>query len=258
MKSINSKPSFIDAHCHLDLYNEKEIQILQVVKNALSSGVEIIVANGVNPVSNRRVISLADIYPNVYPSLGLYPIDALKLTDKEIDSEIDFIEENREKILAIGEVGMDFKEDTLNIKKQMEIFSKIISLSLRINKPLIVHSRKAEKEVIQLLENFKARKVIMHCFSGKFSLVKKIIDNNWILTIPTSVKSSEHFQKVIQEAPIENLLCETDSPYLHPDKKWPNEPALVVESYKKIAQIKNLPLDVVKEKIFQNYLRIIS
>src|SRR5205823_168014 len=125
------------------------------------------------------------------------------------------------------------KEDNEKHDKQIEIFEKIIKLAIETDKPLIIHSRKAEKEIIDLLEKNKVKKAVMHCFSGNFSLVKRIVDNNWNITIPTSVKKSEHFQKIIKDVDISLLLCETDSPYLHPDKEWPNEPANVIESYRK-------------------------
>lgn len=256
MANLKSEPCFIDVHCHLDLYNEKDIKIKDAVENAKKAGVLIINAQGVNPASNRNALSLAKEYPEIKASLGLYPIDSLNLTEEAIGSELEFIEINKNKIIALGEVGLDFKEDLENHEKQLALFGKIVNLAIKINKPLIIHSRKAEKETIELLEKLKAKKVVMHCFSGKFPLVKKILDNNWMLTVPTSVISSEHFQKIAKEAPLENLFCETDSPYLHPFKQWPNEPALVVESYRKLAQMKNVPLEDVKKKIFENYLRV--
>ena len=93
----------------------------------------------------------------------------------------------------------------------------------------------------------------MHCFCGKLSLVKRIIENKWYLSIPASVKNTEHFQSVIKITPLNQLFCETDSPYLHPDKKFPNEPAFVIESYQKIAEIKNLTLLEVEEQLEKNY-----
>lgn len=235
--------NFVDAHCHLDLCQQKEIPA--IIERAKKANVQII-TNGVNPESNRKVLELAEKYSEVKSALGLYPIDALKLSDKEITQELNFIRSNKDKIVAIGEVGMDFKESD-EIERQQQTFQKIIELAKEIDKPLIIHSRKAEKEVIEILEKNKAEKVIMHCFSGKFSLVEKIVKNNWKLTIPTNVKHSEHFQNIIKKIPIGNLLCETDSPFLHPDKLRDNEPANVVESYKKIAEIKNIPLNEVQK-----------
>lgn len=247
---MKSKECFIDVHCHLDMI---EIPIEKIIENADNADVKLIVTQGVNPESNRKVLELCEKYNSIKAALGIYPIDVLSFSDKEIDSEIDFIRKNKDKIVAIGEVGLDFKEDLENHDKQKMIFEKFIKLSIELNIPIIVHSRKAELECIEILEKNNAKKVIMHCFSGKLSFVNRIVKNGWILTIPTSVKNSEHFQKIIEMVNIKHLLCETDSPYLHPDKKWPNEPANVIASYEKIAEIKSLKFDYVKKKIWENY-----
>jgi TatD DNase family protein len=244
---------FIDVHCHLDFYDDEKIEA--IVKGARKANVGVIVNNGVNRKANRKVLELAEKYPEIKAALGLYPIDALKMSDLEIEEEIKFIRMNKKKIVALGEVGMDFKENN-ETEKQRKIFQKIINLALEIDKPLIVHSRKAEKEVIEMLEKNNVKKVVMHCFSGNFKLVERIIANGWMLTIPTSVKNSEHFQRVIGITPIEQLLCETDSPFLHPNKEQNNVPANVVESYKKIAEIKNLDIEKVEKEIEKNFERI--
>ena len=247
------KPVFIDVHCHLDMC---EGRIEDIIERAKVAGVGVMVTQGVKPESNRKSLEFSSRFDIVKSALGMYPIDALKMSDSEVDSEIKFIRENKDKIVAIGEVGMDFKEDEKEHSRQVEIFKKVIKLALELDKPLIVHSRKAERECIEVLEEMKAKKVVMHCFNGKFSLVKRIIDNGWFLTIPTNVKSSEHFQKVALNAPISQLLCETDSPYLHPDKKWPNEPANVVESYRKIVDVRGMSLEEVKNIVSSNYWKL--
>jgi len=248
------KECFIDVHCHLDMI---ELDIMNVIENAMMKDVKIIVTQGVNPNSNRIVLSLAEKNNIVRAALGIYPLEALALSVEEIDDEIEFIRKNKDKLSAIGEVGMDFKESN-DKERQKKIFNKFVKLSIELEKPIIVHSRKAELECIEILEKNNAKKVVMHCFSGKFSLVKRIIDNGWFFSIPGSVKNSEHFQKIIKETPIEQLLCETDSPYLHPDKEWPNEPANVVVSYEKIGEIKGLKLDEVKKKVFDNYFKLFN
>lgn len=244
---------FIDTHCHLDFYKDKEIEA--IIRRAKKAKVEIIVCNGVKPESNRKMLELAGKYPEVRAALGLYPTDALKMSAKEIDEELGFIKENSDEIIAIGEVGMDFKG--LDKKAvQEKNFQKIIDLAIELDKPLIVHSRKAETEVIEMLEKNKMKRVAMHCFSGNFKLVQRIVENEWKMTIPTNVKNSEHFQKVIERVPIENLLCETDSPFLHPDKKENNEPANVLASYEKIVEIKKLSLGEVEKRIEGNFREI--
>ena len=240
---------FIDAHSHIDLLDDYKTAI----KNADKENVKIVTC-GIDIPSNRKTLEIKKENPEVQICLGIYPTDALKLSEKEIVEEIEFIKKNKDKIVAIGEVGLDLKENPEEIlEKQKKNLSKFVNLAKELNKPIIIHSRKAEEECIEFLEKLDYNKIIMHCFSGNFKLVKRIIENNWMLTIPTSVKNSEQFQKVIEMTPIENLLCETDSPFLHPDKKFPNEPKNVIESYKKISEIKNLPLEKVEKILEKNY-----
>ncbi len=245
----------IDVHAHLYMCKNKE----ETIEKAEEKSVLILNA-GVDKDSNRKVLETSEKYKNVMACLGLYPIDLLKMSEGEIDSELKFIEDNNDKIIGLGEVGLDLhktknKED---FEKQKKVLKKFIELSKKLSKPLIVHSRKAEKETIELLEENKCKKVVMHCFTGKKKYLKKIIENNWMLTIPSNVKNSEQFQENVKEIPIENLLCETDSPFLHPDKEKNNTPVNVIESYKKIAEIKKLSLEEVKEKISENFEKMFN
>ncbi len=243
---------FIDVHSHLDICEEVSTKI----QNAKKENVKIVTC-GINPESNRKTLEIKKEFPKVEICLGIYPTDTLKISDKEIDSEIKFIKSNKDKIVGIGEVGLDLKEnEEKTLQKQKDNLSKFVKLAKKLNKPITIHSRKAEEECVNLLESFGYNKIIMHCFSGKIKLVEKILENNWMLSIPTSVKHSEQFQKVIELAPIENLLCETDSPFLHPDKKFPNEPKNVIESYKKIAEIKKISLKEVEKKLEENYRKL--
>lgn len=249
---------FIDAHCHLEALEKECLKAEKAVENASKNNVKLIVANGVDRKTNEQVLEFSEKFENVKASLGLYPEDAMKLSEKEIEEELNFIKNNKGKIIAIGEVGMDFKftKDKKIIERQKDIFRKIIKLGKEIDKPVIIHSRKAERECIDILKEEKTEKVLMHCFSGKLKLVDEIVKNGWSLSIPTCVKNSEQFQKIIEKVPIENLLCETDSPYLHPDKEFPNEPANVVESYKKISEIKNLSLKEVEKIVETNFRKL--
>ena len=242
---------YIDAHCHLDMCEDVEA----IIGRAKEKNVDVIVCNGVNPGSNRQVLVFSSKFKNVKASLGLYPLDALKMSDGEINDELAFIKRNQDKIVAIGEVGIDLKENE-QLERQKWIFYKILFTAKELDKPVIVHSRKAEKEVIDILNEEGMKKVVMHCFSGNFKLIRECIAKGWYFTIPTSVKHSEHFQLLIKEAPLNQLLCETDSPYLHPDKLRNNEPANVIESYKMIAEIKGISMNEVVKSIESNYKRL--
>ena len=113
--------------------------------------------NGLTKNTNRKTLELSKKYPQIKSALGLYPIDALKLTEEEIRKEIKFINENKNKIIAIGEIGIDLKWSN-DLKNQKIIFEKFLKLSKKINKPIIVHSRKAEKKVIEILKNNEIKK----------------------------------------------------------------------------------------------------
>jgi TatD DNase family protein len=251
----------IDVHCHLDetFYREN---LDEVIQRARENNVKMVPA-GINPGTNRYVLKLRERYPDIiFPSLGLYPPDALSREigsdqDYDIDTEIDFIRQNKDKISAVGEVGMDFKDGT-DHKKQEETFRKIIRLAMDIDKPLVIHSRKAESKVIEILAEYRYKKIVMHCFGGNHNLVKKIREHQWLFSIPTSIVRDQHFQKIVKETPMHLLLTETDSPFLSPFKEQRNEPSFVIETIKKISELKSLPNEDVANIIYRNAHRWFS
>jgi TatD DNase family protein len=250
---------FLDIHNHIDhpMFHD---DIDQVIDRATQAGLKVIMPAGINPQTNRAVLELAKKHDIIKPALGIYPPDSLAEEVKEdkypdisefnIDKEIEFI--TQQKPIALGEVGLDYK----NVKDkdmQKSLFQRFIELSEKTKTPMIIHSRKAELDIIEMLESSNAKQVMLHCFCGKFSLVKRARDNGWTFSIPTSVVRSEHFQKMVEIINISQLLTETDSPYLSPFPGKRNEPAFVVEATKKIAELKNLTLEDTASNIFMNY-----
>ena len=284
----------IDIHSHLDHYYFKD-DLDNVIENARKAGVKVILTAGINPETNRKALEIARKHDIVKACLGIYPIqyednnnkknnkkfiqkNNIKNNDSNtknndnkinniknnnsknklnIDEELKFIEKNKKNIAAIGEVGLDYKE-TKNINEQKRIFEKIIQLTEKINKPIIIHSRNAENDCIEMLRSSKLKKAIMHCFGGKKSLVKKIIDNGWFLTAPTCITRATQFQENVKLCPITQLFCETDAPYLSPFKSKTgefqrNEPAFIIEAYKKVAEIKGMELKEVINNVWMNW-----
>jgi len=257
----------VDVHAHLDhkLFNGK---LDEVISNAKKNNVKAVITNGVNPETNRIALKLAEKYDIVKAALGIYPIDALNIETRkghyplkkenkvDVNKEIEFIKKNKDKIIAIGEVGLDYYWDKKHKKEQKQVFEKFIQLTEKIKKPIIVHSRKAEADAIELLSTTKLKKIIMHCFSGNFKLVKEIQDNNWYFSIPCKINKMQHFQKLVKETNISKLLTETDAPYLSPFKGKINEPSYVIETIKKIAELKGMDKEEVANNIFMNYQKI--
>ncbi len=247
--------SLIDIHCHLD-FDQFRKDLDEVIERARKAGVRIIVQNGVNPESNRKSIEIAGRYSDIVkPALGIYPIDALKLPDDKFDAELKFIEKNKDRIVALGEVGIDhhWSKDKEQWRKQEENFNKIIELAEKIRKPLIVHSREAEKEAFEMLQSSDAKKVILHCFNGDFDTIKKAEDAGYYFTIPCIILKSKHFRKMAARISLDRLFTETDAPYMGPFPGKRNEPAYIRETVNKIAELRKIKIGEVEDRIMGNY-----
>lgn len=250
---------FVDVHAHLD-YPDFDNCLADVIKRAEQADVKYIVSAGVNPESNRKTLEIAKRFNTVKPALGIYPPDALA---KEInapnpvnlDSELEFIEKNKNKIIAISEIGLDYHNGK-DKELQKEFFSKQLELAKSLNKPVVVHSCKAEEDVLNILEACGYQKVVLHCFCGKKSLLKRAIELDYHFSIPTHVVRAENIQMIVKEVNINKLLTETDSPFLSPFKDKKNEPAFVIESVKKIAEIKGFELKETADSLFLNFERL--
>jgi len=247
-----------DIHAHLDIFDETEQKA--VVERAAAAGVKIIVNNGIDPASNRKSLELQQQFKTVRAALGLYPTEAAKLTAAEIDRELDFIRSCKEKIVAIGEIGLDFKEakNELERQKQQKLFEKQIELAKSIGRPVIVHSREAEKDVIEILVRSGCKHVVLHAFHGSSSLVKKAADSGFYFSIPTNIGRSGQFQGLVKAVPASRLLTETDAPFLAADRNGKSEPAHVAATIQAIAKIKGLAPEDTANLLFGNYQRLFA
>ena len=254
----------VDVHAHLD-DPQFEQDLPQVIERAVQAGVHAVITNGVNPETNRTVLQLAKQYSIVKAALGIYPIDALAKEVQlgehhltmpkafDVDEELAFIQKQKSSIIAIGEIGLDNHWVKGKLAPQLEVFQKLLSLAKKMRKPVLVHSRDAELETIEAIESSGVKLVDMHCFGGNKKLVKRIEDNGWWLSIPPNVVRSSHFQSIVHAVDINQLLTETDSPYLAPDKNQRNEPAFVALTVQKIAELKKMDRIEVEQVIFKNY-----
>jgi len=267
----------IDIHAHLE-HQKFEKDLDKVIENAKKENLKLIINSGVNPETNRKALEISEKYPLVKVSFGLYPIDALMkeieegkkqgnsflrdIEEFDVDEELKWIEKNRDKCIAIGEIGLDYNWKEFQEEKERElqkaVFRKVLALAKKINKPVIIHSRKAEEDAINILEELKNPKVIMHCFSGRKSLIKRCIENKWYFSIPPVIKRLLHFQTLVEMVPIEQLLTETDSPYLSHIAGERNEPKNVKFTIEEIARIKSLDKEKVADKIFENTEKVFN
>ena len=261
----------IDVHAHMDMegyeaYGGPDKVIEECVKN----DVKVIVCNGVDPKSNRKILEICSRHSICKAAMGIYPTHILEYVkagnSRIIDDELKFIEENikKKKVIAIGEVGLEYKEvkditeEQKNIQK--DYLRKFLDLAKKYDIPIILHSRGAELELIEFLEQegMKDRKVIMHCFSGRKHHIKRIMDNKWYFSIPCIISKTEHFQYIAKDVPLTQLLTETDAPYLSPYINKTNRPDNALITIKKIAEIKKMEPIEVANIVYNNYQRIFT
>ncbi|MBI2141505.1 TatD family hydrolase [Candidatus Woesearchaeota archaeon] len=247
-----------DVHAHLDIFGEEERTA--VVKRAAAAGVKAIITSGIDPDSNRKSLELQQQFKIVKAALGLYPTEALKLSAAAVEKELDFIRSNNGKIVAIGEIGLDYQEAKSEKERQLQqrLFEQQLKLARAIGKPVIVHSRNAEKAVVDTLIRCGCKKAVLHAFHGSLKLVKEAAAAGFYVTIPTNIQRSSHFQAIAKTLPLSRLLTETDAPFLASEKGGKSEPAHVAATVARIAEIKGMVAEEVANIIYSNYQHLFS
>jgi TatD DNase family protein len=247
----------IDSHAHLlpDFVNN----INKLVENARTAGLTAVINSAIEPKHYKFAVDLEKKYYGfIYTTLGFSPSWIKKL---DFEKSYNYIRENHNNFTAIGEVGLDFHwiRDDYWRRKQEEIFIKFIQLANEIEKPLVIHSRKAESACLDLLEDKAKVPVLLHCFAGNIEEVRRIIDSNWIISIPTAVVNRKKHRKLARIVPLENIVVETDTPFLSPIKGQKNEPANVKYAIKEVAFLKEITYSEVNRittKNAQEFYRI--
>jgi len=254
----------VDDHCHLTHEAYKDID--DVLERAKKAGVKAIVCSGINVPTNREVLELAKKYDIVKASLGIYPIDALGLGTDEggltvqkgainVDEELEFIKSQKDNIVSVGECGLDYHWIKDKQKEMKENFEKVIKLCEDIKKPLVVHSRNAEQDCIDMLESSNA-KVVLHSFGGRKSLVKKAADLGYNFSIPSIIERLDHFKMIAEIVNINQILSETDGPWLSPEVGRSSSPEDVLYVVKNVAKVKGFTEEEVANNIWLNYQRV--
>ncbi|MFH1424072.1 MAG: TatD family hydrolase [archaeon] len=240
---------FVDVHAHLNI-PELDQDRERMLKNAKKAGVIAVIDAGETDKENRKILRLSKEFPLIRPALGHHPCS---LDMGEAEKTADFIRQHKERIVAVGEIGLDYWKvnGTLDKESQNEIFGLFIDLAQELDLPVVVHSRSAGKYAIEILKQKNAEKVCMHSFDGDFKVALEGVALGYYFSIPPSIVRNDQLQK-LAEIPLENLLLETDSPYLGPSKEEKNEPANVRIAAEEIARINELTLEEVADATTNN------
>jgi TatD DNase family protein len=244
----------VDAHAHLcDPVFDSDLE--NVLDKAYSAGISRVVAVGENLADAEKNIRLALRHPMILPAAGLYPTHL----DPELATQMrEFIRTHKEKLVCIGEVGLDYwmVKDESGREMQREIFRSFISLSKELSLPLNVHSRSAGKRAVAILLESNDVRVQLHAFDGKLSAAMPAVEAGFFFSIPPSIVRSEQKQKLAKNLPLSCLLIETDSPVLGPVPQERNEPANAQIAIKAIAELKGITESEVAETIAGNTRRL--
>jgi len=248
----------VDVHCHLD-DSQFKTDLPQVIERAQVAGVVAIISAAITGDDFPILLEISKKYPVVKLAFGLYPDIIRDLPEERIIPFLAQIETHKNEIVAIGEIGLDYKNtpEGSDRQKQQKYFIEQLRLAKRLKKPVVIHTRGAEEDTLRILADESQEDVVLHCFCGTLEQVMFAQEHGWFLSIPVRAKTNKYFQSVIREMPLNKLLTETDAPLLH-YKKERNEPGNVAITIELIAQIKGLNSEEVANNILSNYIKLFS
>ncbi len=256
---------FVDSHCHIDgeAFDADRDEIVQCAKDA---GVAAMLTIGTgNPYNGEieRAVKVAEQYENVFAAVGVHPHDAKEYDEKAENHLIDLVKSSS-KVIAWGEIGLDFYYDHSPRDVQFDVFRRQIRIARKLDLPIIIHSRDADDETVEILTEECAvpdfRGGIMHCFGGSAAMAEKLMNIGFLISFAGNVtfKKAENLREAARIVPLDKLLIETDCPFLSPVpfRGKRNEPVFVVETAKFLADFYGVDLEVLAKATTENFLRL--
>lgn len=252
---------FIDSHAHLDderFDEDRDELIMSLNKN----NIELVLNPGADLNTSKNSVLLSEKYDCIYAAVGCHPHDSKDMTEDTIDI-FKKLAKNK-KVLAIGEIGLDYFYDNSDRETQKKWFREQIKLARELDMPYIVHDRDAHEDIMKIMreEHYDGSRGILHCFSGSVEMAREFIKMGFLISLggPVTFKKSKTPKLVASEIPLEYILIETDSPYLTPEpfRGKRNESAYVKYVAEEIARIKNISVEEVAEQTNRNFKRLFN
>lgn len=239
---------FIDTHCHLD-FPEFDVDRDEVIKRAREKGVTHIINIGSSLRGSVASFELAKKYEFIYAAIGVHPHEADNF-NQEIFKEIEQLARS-EKVVAIGEIGLDYYKNFSKAENQRPLFESLAGLAQDLNLPLVIHSREASVDTLKILKDAKVKKAVVHCFSGDEVFLKNCLDLGFYISFTCNItyKKAENLRALVKLAPLERIFLETDAPYLSPEgsRGRRNEPINVKYVAEEIARVKEISIEEVAQ-----------
>ncbi len=254
----NKEPALIDTHTHL-YFEQYDSDREKVIARAIGSEVLAMVTIGIDSASSQASIDIAERHGNVFASVGYHPHDAAKMTDQDFEELTEML--NHPKVVAIGEVGLDYHYDYSPRDVQRKVFRRFLDLSLETGKPLIIHTREANEDILDIIRNRSRTgwRGVFHCFAGDEKMAGEVIDMGFHLSFTGNVtfKKSRSLPVAVS-VPVEKLMVETDCPFMAPvpHRGKRNEPAFVHYVAQYIAEQKNMAFQEFAVQTTQNAIAL--
>ena len=249
----------VDTHVHLNSH-KFDNNLKEVIQRALNNDVKTMIVVGFDKETNAKAISLAEEYPFIYATVGFHPTDAKDIRSSDFDLLTHQLK--HKKVVGVGECGLDFYWDKDHIDKQIEVFKRQIELSLKYNKPLVIHMRDASDATYNVLSEYQNLKGVMHCYSGSLEMANHFLDLGLHISLggPVTFKNGRKPKEVAKMVPLDKILVETDSPYLspHPFRGKINEPFRVKLVAEEIARVKEMTYKALAEQTTKNAYKLFN
>jgi TatD DNase family protein len=243
----------IDSHAHLEM-KEFDHDREKVVERALQAGVGFIVTVGTNLALSRKAVELAERHENIYATIGIHPHDVVNTDNKTFDALRELA--HRKKVVAYGEIGLDFFRNISPQEKQIDLFGRQLELAKELQLPVIIHDRDAHEQALRMVKASGIRRGVFHCFSGDYNMARQCIDWGFYISVPGVVTfdKAKTIQDVARCVPLSSLLLETDAPYLAPipHRGKRNEPSFIIQTAKKVAELKGVSWEDVADATTKN------
>ncbi|GAB5046434.1 TatD family hydrolase [Thermodesulfovibrio sp. TK110] len=232
----------IDSHCHLEMFKE---EIPEIIQRAYDAGVNRIITVASDVESLDETVKIAEQYPMVYAAVGIHPHEAKELDDKILKNIFEL--SRHPKVIAIGEIGLDYHYEHSSKQTQKSAFLSQLELAKDVGLPVIIHSREAFDDTVKILKEAGISKAVMHCFSGSISQAKRAIEMGFFISISGVVtfKNAKKIKEIAQFVPDDYLMIETDAPYLAPEpmRGKRNEPAFLIYTAKALAELRGVSIE---------------
>lgn len=247
----------IDTHAHLDMLKREEDLLESVEK------LKYIITIGCDKDEINEAVSLSNRFENVYASVGYHPYDVKGITEEDVNT-LEKIACENEKVVAIGETGLDYYRDITPKKLQWEYFEKQLELAKKLNLPVVVHSRSAKEDTLKILKDYYPFPAggVMHCFGGDVDMMEQCVELGFYISFAGNVTypKANSLREVLKKTPTDKLLLETDSPFLSPQKKRgrPNKPSYIFYTLEFVSDLLDIPSDQLEKITEENSLRLFS